>query len=277
MRTSVHDSHMTLRIAVAGAAGRMGRAIIRAASDDTRFQIVGGTERNDGQFLGVDLGALAGISPLFMTTADAANHAADQADVWLDFTTPEATLAALDALAGTQARAAIVGTTGLSAAQEAEVERHATRIAIVRSGNFSLGVNLLAALARRAAQALGPEWDIEITEAHHRRKVDAPSGTALMLGEAAAEGRGAKLSAIRLKPHDGVTGERPQGKIGFSVIRGGGIVGEHDVRFIAEREVLTLSHEALDRAVFADGALTAASWAADKPPGLYAMSDVLGL
>lgn len=268
---------MTLRIAVAGAAGRMGRAIIRAASDDSRFQIVGGTERSDGQFLGVDLGALAGISPLFMTTADAASHAADQADVWLDFTTPDATLAALDALADTQARAAIVGTTGLSDAQEAAVARHAKRIAIVRSGNFSLGVNLLAALVRRAAQALGPGWDIEIAEAHHRRKVDAPSGTALMLGEAAANGLEVKLSDVRLRPYDGVTGERPHGKIGFSVIRGGGIVGEHDVRFIAEREMLTLSHAALDRAVFADGALAAALWAADKPPGLYSMSDVLGL
>jgi len=268
---------MTLSIAIAGAAGRMGRAIIRAASADPRFTVVGGTERREGQFLGVDLGALAGVAPLFMTTSDAADHAGENADVWIDFTTPDATIAALEALTHTTARAAIVGTTGLSAEQESRIGEHAKRIAIVRSGNFSLGVNLLAALVEQAAQKLGAEWDIEITEAHHRRKIDAPSGTALLLGEAAAHGRGKALNELRLKPYDGATGERPEGKIGFSVIRGGGVVGEHDVRFIAEREVVTLSHQAIDRAVFADGALAAALWAADKPPGLYSMRDVLGL
>lgn len=268
---------MTLSIAIAGAGGRMGRALVRAAAHDPRFLVCGGTERSDGQFLGIDLGALAGIAPLMMNTSETSNLAAGNATVWIDFTTPEATIAALDALVGTPVRAAIVGTTGLSAAQEGEVAEHATRIAIVRSGNFSLGVTLLAALVERAAQALGPGWDIEITEAHHRRKVDAPSGTALLLGEAAAHGRSRKLEDARLKPHDGITGERKEGGIGFSVIRGGGIVGEHDVRFIAEREILTFSHQALDRAVFADGALAAAAWAADKPPGLYSMRDVLGL
>lgn len=268
---------MTLSIAIAGAAGRMGRALIRAASADPRFSICGGTERREGQFLGMDLGALAGVAPLFMTTSDAADHAAEKADVWIDFTTPDATLMALDALKHTTTRAAIIGTTGLSAEQEQRIAEHAKRIAIVRSGNFSLGVNLLAALVEQAAQKLGPEWDIEITEAHHRRKVDAPSGTALLLGDAAAHGRGKALSELKLAPYDGVTGPRPESKIGFSVIRGGGIVGEHDVRFAAEREVLTFSHQALDRAVFADGALAAALWAADKPPGLYSMRDVLGL
>lgn len=268
---------MTLSIAIAGAAGRMGRALIRAASADPRFTIAGGTERREGQFLGADLGALAGIAPLFMTTSDAADHAAENADVWLDFTTPEATLEALDVLERTTARAAVVGTTGLSAEQSAAVDEHAKRIAIVRSGNFSLGVNLLAALVEQAAAKLGPDWDIEITEAHHRRKIDAPSGTALLLGEAAAHGRGEPLNELRLKPYDGVTGPRPEGGIGFSVIRGGGIVGDHDVRFAAEREIVTLSHQALERAVFADGALAAALWVHGKPPGLYTMRDVLGL
>lgn len=268
---------MTLSIAIAGAAGRMGRALIRAASDDPRFEICGGTERREGQFFGADLGALAGLAPLFMTTSDAADHAAERADVWIDFTTPEATLHALDMLRGTSARAAIIGTTGLTAEQETQIAEHAKRIAIVRSGNFSLGVNVLAAMVEQAAERLGPEWDIEITEAHHRRKVDAPSGTALLLGEAAAEGRKVKLGDARLKPHDGITGERKSGGIGFSVIRGGGIVGDHDVRFIAEREILTFSHHAMDRAVFADGALAAALWAADKPAGLYSMRDVLNL
>jgi 4-hydroxy-tetrahydrodipicolinate reductase len=268
---------MTLSIAIAGAGGRMGRALVRAASHDPRFLICGGTERSDGQFLGIDLGALAGVAPLMMNTSETPNLAADKAQVWIDFTAPAATIAALDALAGTPVRAAIVGTTGLTVEQEAQVAEHAKRIAIVRSGNFSLGVNLLAALVEQAAQRLGPDWDIEITEAHHRRKADAPSGTALLLGEAAAQGRNIKLSNARLKPHDGITGERKQGGIGFSAIRGGGIVGDHDVRFIAEREIVTLSHRAMDRAVFADGALAAALWVADRPPGLYSMRDVLGL
>lgn len=268
---------MKLAIAIAGAAGRMGRALLRAAAEDPRFRIVGGTERRESQFLGVDLGALAGLAPLFMTTADAADMAAREAEVWLDFTTPIATLDALDALNDTSARAAIVGTTGLTREQEAKIAEHAKRIAIVRSGNFSLGVNLLAALVEQAASKLGPEWDVEITEAHHRRKIDAPSGTALLLGEAAARGRGEALSELKLAPYDGQTGQRQQGGIGFSVIRGGGVVGAHDVRFLAEREMLTLSHHAFDRAVFADGALAAALWAQDKPPGLYSMRDVLGL
>lgn len=255
----------------------MGRALVRAASEDPRFNVCGGTEQSGGQFLGFDLGALAGVAPLMMNTSDTANLAAEQAQVWIDFTAPGATIAALEALEGTPVRAAVIGTTGLTPAQEDQIAAHAKRIAIVRSGNFSLGVNLLAALVEQTAQRLGPEWDIEITEAHHRRKADAPSGTALLLGDAAAHGRNVKLPDARLKPHDGITGERKQSGIGFSVIRGGGIVGEHDVRFIAEREVLTLSHQALDRAVFADGALAAALWAADKPPGLYSMRDVLGL
>ena len=268
---------MTLSIAIAGAGGRMGRALVRAASADPRFLVCGGTERGDGQFLGIDLGALAGVAPLMMNASETSNLAADKAEVWIDFTAPNATIQALDALAGTPVKGAIIGTTGLSDEQEAKIAAHAERIAIVRSGNFSLGVNLLAALVEQAAQRLGPDWDIEITEAHHRRKIDAPSGTALLLGDAAAHGRNVNLSDARLKPHDGITGPRKEGGIGFSAIRGGGIVGDHDVRFIAEREVLTLSHHAADRAVFADGALAAALWVADKRPGLYSMRDVLGL
>jgi len=267
---------MTLCIAIAGAAGRMGRALLRAAADDPRFRVVGGAARPDAQLLGVDLGALAGVPPLSVALVGAADLAAREAEVWLDFTTPTATLEALDALMDAPTRAAIIGTTGLSPGQETKLGEHAKRIAIVRSGNFSLGVNLLAALVEQAAQRLGSEWDIEITEAHHRRKLDAPSGTALLLGEAAALGRGKPLGDLKLAPHEGAASERPRGGIGFSVIRGGGLVGEHDVRFAAEREVLTLSHQALDRAVFADGALAAALWAADKPPGLYSMRHVLG-
>jgi 4-hydroxy-tetrahydrodipicolinate reductase len=262
---------MSISIAIAGAAGRMGRALIGAAlQSDAR--IAGGTERAGSPVIGHDLGALAGHGPLGVAVST--DPAAIAADVWIDFTTPAATLAALSV---TPARAAIVGTTGLNADEEARIAEIAQRIAIVRSGNFSLGVNLLAGLVQQAAAKLGPEWDIEIVEAHHRRKVDAPSGTALMLGHAAAGGRGVKLDDARLAPRDGITGARPEGGIGFAVVRGGGVVGRHDVSFLAEREVLTLSHNALDRAVFADGALAAARWVSGKAPGLYTMRDVLGL
>ncbi len=246
---------MTLALAIAGCNGRMGRALVDAASQDKRFSITGTTTRG---------GASAGA-------------AAANADLWIDFTTPEATISALDALGGTKVRAAIIGTTGFSADQEARIAAHAKRVAIVKSGNFSLGVNLLAALVEEAASKLGADWDIEIFEAHHRGKVDAPSGTALMLGDAAARGRGKALKELRLPPRDGVTGARKDGGIGFASLRAGGIVGEHAVTFGAAREVLTLSHQALDRGLFADGALAAALWAADKPPGSYAMRDVLAL
>jgi 4-hydroxy-tetrahydrodipicolinate reductase len=245
---------MTLALAIAGANGRMGRALVDAAGRDARFSVAGTTTR--------------GAS---------ASGAAASADVWIDFTTPEATIAAVDALSGSKVRAAIIGTTGLLAQQDERIAEYAKRIAIVRSGNFSLGVNLLAALVQDAASKLGANWDIEIFEAHHRRKVDAPSGTALMLGEAAARGRGKALKDLRLPPNNGVTGLRKDGGIGFASLRAGGIVGEHEVKFAAEREVLTLSHQALDRGLFADGALAAALWAADKPPGLYTMRDVLGV
>ncbi|MBI1252031.1 MAG: 4-hydroxy-tetrahydrodipicolinate reductase [Alphaproteobacteria bacterium] len=268
---------MTLRLAIAGAEGRMGAALIRAAHASADARVVGATERPGSAALGQDAGVLAGLhKPLGVTVLASCADAAANADAWIDFTTPDATIAALKALKGV--RAAIIGTTGFNTAEHQDVIRTAAqRFAVVRSGNFSLGVAMLAALTRIAAARLGPDWDIEITEAHHRHKVDAPSGTALMLGEAAAQGRAAPLERLELPARDGVTGPRPSGGIGFSVIRGGGIVGEHDVAFAAEREVLRLSHQALDRAVFADGALEAARWAVNQPPGLYAMDDVLGL
>lgn len=259
-------ARMTLRIAIAGAAGRMGRALAQAASADPRFHIVGATVREGSLALPEGISAVAGPE-----------MAAANAEVWIDFTTPGATLGALNALAGTGVRAAIIGATGFAAEHEQQIAAHATRLAIVRANNFSLGVTLLAALVEQASQKLGPDWDIEIHEAHHRRKVDAPSGTALFLGEAAARGRGEALDAARLRPHEAVAGPRRAGGIGFAVTRAGGIIGEHDVRFAAEHEVLTLSHHALDRAVFADGALAAAMWAAHKAPGLYSMKDVLGV
>jgi len=245
----------------------MGQALARCAGDG--FSVVGGSERPGAAGIGVDQGG--------WTLSDSAQKAAASADVWIDFTTPDATLAALELLKLTKVKAAVIGTTGLSAAQEQQVAEHAKRIAIVRDRNFSLGVNLMIGLVEQAAARLGVDWDIEITEGHHRRKVDAPSGTALMIGEAAARGRGAKLSDLRVPPHDGMTGPRKEGSLAFSVIRGGGIIGDHETAFISDEEVLSISHRALDRAIFAKGALTAAKWAAEQKPGLYAMRDVLGL
>jgi 4-hydroxy-tetrahydrodipicolinate reductase len=259
-----------LRLAIAGAAGRMGRALAHAAEGSDDLAIVSGAERADS----ADIGAK--LTPQGAMIHGAPGEAAKLADAWIDFTIPKATLAALAALPGTPVRAAIIGTTGFDRAGEDAIAKAATRIAIVKSGNFSLGVNMLAALVAQAAARLS-DWDIEIVEGHHRRKIDAPSGTALLLGEAAAEARGLLLDKVRAAPREGMTGPRIAGEIGFSSVRGGGIIGEHDVIFAAEEEYLRLSHVALDRALFARGALAAARWAADKKPGLYSMRDVLGL
>ena len=197
-------------------------------------------------------------------------------DVIVDFTLPAASVALAEAAAERGGPALVIGPTGWEEAQLAAVALAARKVAIVRAGNYSLGLNMLLGLVRQAAAALGPEYDIEVFEAHHRRKVDAPSGTALMLGEAAAEGRGVSLSNAARRARDGITGARPEGEIGFSVMRAGGIVGEHSVTFAAEDEILTLSHSARDRSLFARGALAAARWVAGQPAGLSDMRDVLG-
>jgi 4-hydroxy-tetrahydrodipicolinate reductase len=204
------------------------------------------------------------------------------ADVVIDFSTAAASTALAQACAeraakGEAAPALVIGSTGFGEDQLAALQAATAKVAILRAGNFSLGVNMLMGLVKQAARALPPEaYDIEVYEAHHRRKVDAPSGTALMLGEAAASGRGQSLSNIARRSRDGITGERPVGEIGFSVMRGGGIVGEHSVSFASDEEILTLSHSARDRSLFARGAVAAARWVAGQPPGAYDMQDVLG-
>ena len=237
-------------VAIAGVAGRMGRQLAAVAYRH-RLAIAGGSEVAGAPELGSDIGTLAGLPPLGLTPQSDPVAAAAGADVWLDFTRPEATLAALDALKHTNVRAAIIGTTGFTDAEENEIAR--------------------------AAASLGPDWDIEVLETHHNRKVDAPSGTALMLGEAAAEGRGKSLAELRAGPYDGRDAARAPGKIGFSVRRMGGVIGEHSVSFASDTEIVTLSHTSLDRAMFAEGAIKAAAWALNQSPGLYSMDDVLGL
>jgi 4-hydroxy-tetrahydrodipicolinate reductase len=261
------------RLVITGAAGRMGKALIRAAQAG-EFPISAAFERSGAPDLGRDCGAVAGLDPIGIPITDDL-RAAPAFDAFIDFTTPAATRSALPLLPA--GAAAIIGTTGFSGDDETAIAEAAGTRVIVRSGNFSLGVNLLAALVRQAAARLGPDWDIEILEAHHKMKVDAPSGTALLLGQAAADGRGTALQDVRIPSYDGAQGPRPAGAIGFAVQRGGGIIGEHEVLFATDGETVRLSHQALDRSLFAKGALAAARWAHGRAPGLYDMQDVLGL
>jgi 4-hydroxy-tetrahydrodipicolinate reductase len=251
-----------LRLAIAGGLGHMGRAVSAVAQERPQVHVCGLFDRSDA--------AEAGLTPRDQALAGA--------DVVVDFTAASASAELATLCAGRGGPALVIGSTGWSAADEAALQAAARRIPIVRAGNFSLGVNLLLGLVRQAARALpARDYDIEITEAHHRRKLDAPSGTALMLGEAAARGRGVDLAAAAERARDGITGPRADGAIGFSVVRGGGIVGEHSVLFAAQDELVTLSHSARDRSLFARGALEAALWVVGRPPGLYDMQDVLGL
>jgi 4-hydroxy-tetrahydrodipicolinate reductase len=260
------SSSPPLFLGVAGALGRMGRAVAAQA------------EGRPGLEVGVlfDRADQAG-TPIGETRLRTAVEAMAACGVIVDFSSAEASSALAEAAAAAGGPALVIGSTGFNDEQTARVAKAAERIAIVKSGNFSLGVNVLLGLVERAAEALkAQDYDIEVFEAHHRRKVDAPSGTGLMLGEAAARGRSIDLAQMAVRVRDGLTGARPEGTVGFSVMRGGGIVGEHSVVFAAEDEILTLSHSARDRSLFARGALEAAAWAAGKPPGLYDMLDVLG-
>ncbi|MFD1883758.1 4-hydroxy-tetrahydrodipicolinate reductase [Paracoccus pacificus] len=263
-------------VVVAGAMGRMGRMLVKLVSSSDQVTLVGALVRPGSELIGQDAGTAMGGPALGVALTDDAVEAMARAQALIDFTTPEVTvqLATLSA----QARAVhVIGTTGLSDTDLLRLRAAARHAPIIRAGNMSLGVNLLVGLTRKVAVALGTDWDIEIVESHHRMKVDAPSGTALMLGEAAAEGRGEPFGDLRTPARDGMTGPRSRGSIGFSSIRGGDVVGEHDVIFATEGERVILRHLASDRAIFARGALRAAIWGQDKPPGEYDMTDVLGL
>jgi len=255
-----------VRIGVAGALGRMGRAVIAAAGASQAAEVVAAFDlpEREGE----------SVEGCRLSDADAVLAASD---VVIDFTTVKASAALAARAAERGGPALIVGATGGEPEDEAAIARAAGRIPIVRARSFSLGINVLLGLVAEAAARLGPDdWDIEIFEAHHRRKVDAPSGTALMLGEAAAAARGVDLGKVSERGRDGITGARRPGAIGFSVMRGGGLFGEHSVSFIAEDETLSLAHVAHDRSLFARGALAAALWVRGRPAGLYDMQDVLG-
>ena len=259
-----------VRVVLSGATGRMGTTLARLMAEDGGFRLVGGIGRMPES--GCDIGC-----PVVATPETAGAWMRD-ADVVIDFSSPELLRRLVEmhgaALAGV---ALVVGTTGLMPEEQALLTRQAQRSPVLQAANFSVGVNLLLALAERAAAVLGDDYDVEIVEAHHRRKVDAPSGTALALGEAVARGRGVKLGDVRVDGRSGRPGERPRGEVGFHSVRGGDVVGEHRVMLIGERERIELAHLAQDRALFAEGALRAAKWIAGKPAGTYTMKDVLGL
>ena len=263
-------------IVITGISGRMGQMLAKTVSESGKARLIAGVERPGHAWIGRDIGECLGGPKLGALVTDDPLEAFAKAQGVIDFTTPAATVefAALAA----QARAVhVIGTTGLEAEHLQKLAAAAHHAVLVRAGNMSLGVNLLTRLTQKIAAALDEDWDIEVVEAHHRMKVDAPSGTALMLGEAAAAGRGVSLDQARVSGRDGITGARSRGSIGFSAIRGGDIVGEHDVIFAADGERVVLRHIATDRVVFARGALRAVLWGQGQKPGQYDMMDVLGL
>ncbi len=265
-----------MRLIVAGAGGRMGRALTRVIAETPGAVLAGALEAPGSELLGKDAGVLAGLP---------ANDVKLSADLWalsanadgiLDFTVPGATIANV-AIAAERGLVHVIGTTGLSASDEAVIRSVTSRATVVKSGNMSLGINLLAALVKRVAQSLDDSFDIEVLEMHHKAKIDAPSGTALMLGEAAAEGRKVALAEHSARGRDGLTGPRRLGDIGFASLRGGTVTGEHSVIFAGPMERIELTHRAEDRTMFAQGAVKAALWARRQKPGFYSMADVLGL
>jgi 4-hydroxy-tetrahydrodipicolinate reductase len=254
----------------------MGRTLTRIASETSGIEIAGGLESSGSQQVGTDMGELAGIGKLGVKVSSDPALLLAQVDAIIDFTVPAATVA-LSAMAAQKRLVHVIGTTGLSEVDEGKIRDAARQARIVKSGNMSLGVNLLAALVERIARTLPSDFDIEIMEMHHRHKVDAPSGTALLLGQAAAAGRNVELKEKAIRGRDGQTGARPPGHIGFGSLRGGSVVGEHSVIFAGPSERIELVHRAESRDIFAHGAMRAAIWAENKQPGLYSIADVMGL
>ena len=266
----------TVGIAVVGASGRMGQMLIRAVEEAPGVRLTGVTERPGHDWIGRDLGLMMGGVETGVIVEDDPLEVFARSQAVLDFTGPEATM--LHAELAAQARLThVIGTTGLEREHLERLAAAARHAGIVRAGNMSVGVNLLTVLARKAAEVLGADYDVEIVEMHHRHKVDAPSGTALMLGEAAAAGRRVNLGDVSERGRDGITGARAEGAIGFASLRGGDVVGEHEIIFAGPGERVVLRHVAADRMLFARGAVRAAIWGQGRKPGQYSMLDVLGL
>lgn len=265
-----------MKIGIVGCAGRMGRMLIKAVDETPGAGLAGGSEMPGSEFVGQDPAQLAGLSASGLSVVDNAADLFAVSDAVVDFTAPAATVVHAKLAAETNT-ALIPGTTGLDAGQQSEIENAASNVPIVQAANYSVGVNVLQILTEQAAKMMGDDFDIEVLEMHHRHKVDAPSGTALALGQAAAAGRNVDLESVSQRVRDGITGERPRGEIGFATLRGGMVVGDHTVMFASDDERIELTHKASDRGLFAKGAIRAALWTDGKTPGLYSMRDVLGL
>ena len=265
-----------LKVGIIGCAGRMGQMLVRTVAASDRCLVVGGNEQPRSAAIGRDLGLVAGIDALGVSVTDDPADLFTQADAVLEFTSPAATVQHAE-LAAKKKKIHVIGTTGFEPPQMAALHRAAKQTAIMLAPNMSVGLNLLLRMVEQMAHALDADWDIEILEMHHRNKVDAPSGTALALGRAAAAGRGADLDHVAKRVRDGITGARRRGDIGFAVLRGGDVVSDHRVIFASEGERVELTHIATSREIYARGALRAALWAQGRPPGLYSMTDVLGL
>jgi 4-hydroxy-tetrahydrodipicolinate reductase len=255
----------------------MGGAIIRALEAETRAQLTAAVTAETSPHIGKDAAQVAGLKDCGIKLSSDIHAALEACDVLIDFSHPKAAIDAALAMHNTRCHTFVTGTTGYTEPEEKALLAAGDSITLLKSGNFSLGVNMLEALVELATDKLRAGWDIEILEMHHKHKVDAPSGTALMLGEAAAKGRGVSLKNTQVLSREGRGDARVEGQIGFAALRGGGVIGAHEVRIASQLEMITLSHDAFDRSVFASGAVTAALWAADKPKGLYDMKDVLGL
>lgn len=271
------STEYSVRIGIVGIGGRMGQALVRAVHDaGAGAELAGGTERAGSSLLGQDPAVLAGLAPSGLAIQEDPAKLFAECDAVIDFSVPAA-LPHHAALAAQAKTAYVVGMTGLEPRHFEELNKAARHCTIVQGFNMSLGVNIVAGLVRQVAAALGDDWDIEIVEMHHRMKVDAPSGTAILFGERAAQGRGVALKDVTDSGRDGITGARKKGDIGFAALRGGNVAGEHTVIFAADNERIEITHKATDRAIFARGAVRAALWTRGKAPGLFDMDDVLGL
>ena len=267
---------MTVRAGISGSSGRMGRMLVRMISERDDIVVAAASEHPSNDAIGRDAGEIAGNGTLGVEVVDSVEALFSSCDVVIDFSSPAATVAHARVAAAT-GKGLVAGTTGLDACARKVIADASRTAAIVSAGNMSLGINLLVGITRKVAAALDEEFDIEVVDVHHRHKVDAPSGTALMLAEAAAEGRGVTLDEVAERGRDGITGARRRGAIGMAVMRGGDVVGEHQVMFLAPGERIEIGHRASDRGIFVRGAVAAARWLHKRPPGLYGMDDVLGL
>ncbi len=265
-----------MKIGIIGASGRMGQTLVRGVITHPDCELSGGIERVGNSNIGLDIAKVAGLEPIGLEITTSAEDLIRNSDAIIDFTAPEATLE-IAKITARMNKVHVIGTTGFTNEQEAELKEYAKDTTIIWSYNMSVGINILLGLVEKAASILDDSVDIEIVEMHHKHKVDAPSGTAIALGRAAAEGRGVAFDDVKNLSREGIVGERTQGEIGFATLRGGEVIGDHTVMFASGNDRIELTHKASDRSIFASGAIRAALWGKDKSTGLFTMKDVLGL